>query len=737
MNDLLTKIKTLNYKQFALQHGEKIGLGIIGLVAVICLGMTNWASDFTGTPEDMVRTTDEVDRKLKSNPWPEPAKQEFLAPATSDVEVGRVLAEVDLKKYEWTTPMSPKLYPKQSPADEVDWVPVTQLYARSGQMPMAVVPPPASDTLADEPADRPRPARPAPKRRETSAAEGLTLSAAHSGGSSLGAGAAGYSAMSAEKARGVRFNVVVGVVNVQEQFKALRNKLHLDSVQQAKPYLEYVGFRLERQRAVPGPDPWAGPWKEVNTDNSMDVLGEASDYDPEIVSASATNGEITSPLPRRLDAEWDPNLVGHPAIQTLTEEQQTAQEAENRAASELAGDDDDADGAGRKKGFSRIQKDANKLRDRAMSREGGAAAMADIRAKMAAMYGSGRGGAGAAGHSAGRGGSAMPPAGMSMGGARGMPPAAHGGGNMGMLYRGGSGMPMMGAGEIEADLLLFRYFDFDVEPGECYRYRVRLITKNPSFGETFVNGQQVAEGETRETAWSVPSTAAAVDRDVEYALLKASERGGRRDGAELEVVQFDMINGTMINDKFKVPYGGYVGMGKKSLHLDLVTPAFEEEDVTFRSQDVLLDSAGAPNLSESVKKDLNLNPKKLRELAKGGELDLAVTVNRFGEIVELDADSNGDLKPALNRVKEEREPYKDLREPVRPRSELAADSADSYNPRKRKKSDSKNPLKAGGASSGHSVGGAPPGMPPTGMPPPGTGRGGRGSSARPPAVRND
>lgn len=289
-------------------------------------------------------------------------------------------------------------------------------------------------------------------------------------------------------------------------------------------------------------------------------------------------------------------------------------------------------------------------------------------------------------------------------------------------------MMMMGTtGDTEADLLLFRYFDFDVEPGECYRYRVRLITKNPSFGETFVNGQSVAEGEMRESPWSVPSTATAVHKDVEYALLKASEKAGRREGAELEVVQFDPTTGTLISDKFKVPLGGYVGVEKKkSPHLDLAVPSFDDEEITFRSQDVLLDSAVAPNLSESVKKDLNLSPKKLRELSKQGELDLAVTVNRFGEIVDLDADSNTDIKPALNRVKEEREPYKDLKEPVKRKSETAEDPSNMYGPRRRnKKGDEKNPLKAGGYS---------PGMPMPGSVAPGPGsagyRGGAGRSGR-------
>ena len=49
MKDLMSKLKTLDYKQFALDHGEKIGIGFVGLmVAVICLFMTSWAADYTG-----------------------------------------------------------------------------------------------------------------------------------------------------------------------------------------------------------------------------------------------------------------------------------------------------------------------------------------------------------------------------------------------------------------------------------------------------------------------------------------------------------------------------------------------------------------------------------------------------------------------------------------------------------------------------------------------------------------
>ena len=49
--------------------------------------------------------------------------------------------------------------------------------------------------------------------------------------------------------------------------------------------------------------------------------------------------------------------------------------------------------------------------------------------------------------------------------------------------------------------LLFRYFDFTVTPGNSYRYRVRLVLRNPNYKrpvEELVDAS-VAEGELRMT----------------------------------------------------------------------------------------------------------------------------------------------------------------------------------------------------------------------------------------------
>ena len=319
-------------------------------------------------------------------------------------------------------------------------------------------------------------------------------------------------------------------------------------------------------------------------------------------------------------------------------------------------------------------------------------------------------------------------------------PAMGAGANMSnnLLNKGSGGPGGAMGGEVGADLLLFRYFDFDVYPGECYRYRVQLIVTNPSFQESYVSAPAVAEGEFRESPWSAPSPPAVVLSDVEYALTRVSvARGGRHDGAELNVVQFDTSVGTFIMDTFKVVYGALVGTQKKSLHLDVAGPTFKEEEVTFSSNDLLLDSAAAPNLSNAFA-DLNVkDPKEIKKLTKDGGLDLAVTLNRFGEIVELDASSRNDIAAAKKEVEKQREPYDDIKSTEKEQKKKAKEAKDSENSldrlvndktgkatkggKKKKRNKGSNPLKGGTAMM---PGASYPGM---GMPP------GAGAGSRPAA----
>lgn len=634
MKNFLSKIKTLNYKEFALNHGEKIGMGIVGLVVLVCLGLTNWASEYTGEPSDLATKADDLSAKVAQNPWSDDRKKEF-PPLVADSELKKLMADIPRDVYEWSVPFSQKLYPEQQPADEVVLLPVADLVVKSGVFPLGYIAA-AGETAADEAR-----AKAAPKNDKKKKDRGDDLLAPADGGRG-----AGTSSKPSEKVRGVRYNVVLGLVEVHRQRLAYKQRLHLDTLTEAADLLDYRDFRIERQRAVPGPDPWTGPWKPVKTEVSFELLAEASGHDLELVAAKYTSGVFTSPLPHRLDDDWNPYDVVHPKIPTLTEEEKESERIKNAAAiealSELKANSEDKPAVGR--GFRQVTQDAMALRAKAAGTKDGAQKMREIEAKM-------RGGAPGI-NQPNRGPGPNPMGGSGMGGMGGM----------------GGGAPAPAA-EGLADVLLFRFFDVDevgVEPGACYRYRVQLVVTNPNFQKQFVSQPSIAEGEIRETPWSAPSPPTIVNNDVEYALtdVTINKSTHRPDGASLNVVQFDPNYGTYIMDKFKVVYGSYVGIEKfKTWRLDVIRPSLKkEDDVSFSSKDIMLDSAAIPSLSATAMTDLNLSKKDVTDLQKEGKLDMAVTLNRFGEIVELDASSKDDLKPVIDRVDKQRDEFKDYKE---------------------------------------------------------------------------
>src|SRR5690606_34654761 len=70
----------------------------------------------------------------------------------------------------------------------------------------------------------------------------------------------------------------------------------------------------------------------------------------------------------------------------------------------------------------------------------------------------------------------------------------------------------------QGELLLFRYFDFDVEPGATYKYRARLVVRNPNYGlpvAQVAGLAHIVEGQTRNSDWSNETDPVMVPHDVD------------------------------------------------------------------------------------------------------------------------------------------------------------------------------------------------------------------------------
>ncbi len=195
---------------------------------------------------------------------------------------------------------------------------------------------------------------------------------------------------------------------------------------------------------------------------------------------------------------------------------------------------------------------------------------------------------------------------------------------------GFSGMGRMpgGAGDLHGEMeqeqvpeyLLFRFFDFNVEPGKHYQYRVNLLVFNPNYGieARFLQQEDLGKKAHLEVGWSLQSPAATVPMDsrVVLAPAKANDRA-----ANLLLVHLDMEDGSTAFEEFPAirgqllnfanrpftpantgmsPYGVPMAMtmvGSRDGVTDL-TGAREEEskNIDYLTNAIVLDLAGGTPL---------------------------------------------------------------------------------------------------------------------------------------------
>ncbi|MCY2963815.1 MAG: hypothetical protein NT069_09250 [Planctomycetota bacterium] len=658
MNKYLSKFKSFDYRAFFLAHGEKVGMGVAGTIALLCLAMTRWGG-YSKTPFDMETEAKKVQDQLQSNRWPGAEREKYVV-ATAENETARYLSALELGAYNYQIPLSPKINIYQQPADEVEVVAALELITHAIEFPVIEEVPPEA---VEEPTTKPaagssRAADKKPKDRSKPKSGDLDKFAAAANDAGGGAGAA--AAMGAFKSRGKRAIVITGIVDRKAQLEKFRKALHQETLAKADSALTYSDFKLERKRAIPGPDPWAGEWKEVSVKSSLEHLKYVEFAEADLVPDEYLDYLFCAVLPKRPDEDWDPRYVVHPRIPTHDARAREVEEAKNAAAAEiLAGEDEE--GGRKRKGLLRGQKDAKRMRRKAQSLAGEGFAGA-----VSGFLGGGSAGLSVMppGMTAGGGMAGSRPPGGIPGGAWGEAGASNRPTMSGRPGIAGAGLPgMMGAGVgggmSAAPLQMLRFFDFDVEPNECYIYRVKLEIANPSHGSDFVRQASVAEGETRESEWSNPSTPSIAPKEIVYAVHKVANPPTPNRVAELDVVQFDTDVGARVESILALKYGQYISGEKEVEFPNLGQQTFKKDKVNFASQDLFLDAVPAPKLASSLMSDLGIDLRQL--VALQSQMDQAVTINRFGELQAIAGGSTEELDDTRKKLKKQNEKFKNLK----------------------------------------------------------------------------
>ena len=363
------------------------------------------------------------------------------------------------------------------------------------------------------------------KREEPAlmAIKDLRASAGHGAMQATSSGSMGRDAAvsvnSTRNAQGRRWVVVTGLIDIQAQMEAYKTQFE-DAVvrnwQRDVPM--YLGYRIERAEVTGDEDPeqLARLWKPIKLLEAFQAAGYSAGgrelvdrryFPPQPQGAIYP---MVFPLPPLIKGDLGPEVAHYPEIPLAVDMpesergslygQQPGSAAEPGEAGELQG----APGT-EAPGKSEVDEFAGPM---AMRRgAGGEFGGSGMPGTGGGMYGSGMPGM-PGGPSGGMGGS-YPDYDASMGAeGSGMP----GGYGYGMDGRTGAGMRAQKPVEYQ----LFRFFDFDVEPGNRYRYRVKAVLKNPNYKlpEQYVLKEELgAKYSIEPDGWSESSDTATVPYD--------------------------------------------------------------------------------------------------------------------------------------------------------------------------------------------------------------------------------
>ncbi len=470
----------------------------------------------------------------------------------------------------------------------------------------------------------------------------LSLSGEGDAGYLEGRGAGMMGAAKGPKLNGQGYSLVAvrAVFPLRDQISKFVDATHL-SYSQAAAKFEISDFELQRQTAQKGATQWPegeDSWEPVDINVAGDILDSAAGFETDVVSSVVTNAVMTMPLPMRISGVWK-TQASHPRIKNfeLSEKQMDVEMKMNRALLQEAVESNkkERETAVQRRGFSQFQFDTRDVQGSLLGNDN--------------VYAGMGGGSGGGGY----GGSSGMGMGMEMGMGMGMEMSGgggRGGGRGGRPRAGASKSPLdtlienlakqdggknttekeklirewiMTRVSVDGELLLFRYFDFSVEPGKTYRYRVRLILQNPNFGRRIADAgglAHVVAGKTRTTDWSNITPAVTVKKTTRYFLTRLNgAKGNARPlpSAQMDVYHWDSDYGTMVNKAFEVRLGQPIADEVETEVIDAAGQEVKEMDYTFTEESFLVDAIEDFTIDRSFHSNDRIDPALQLNLIRG------------------------------------------------------------------------------------------------------------------------
>jgi len=634
-------------KKAFLDHVEKGVFGIITLLVLMGLASTKW-SRYAGTPEEITSKVTQGQNTLKNNTWPDEEREKYLPTEErkpSTIVHREVFRDINPAPYDFSTSLVTSATGSDEPIREPELNRPEDTIASAARVFLEILPPEdeadeseeGEDALAmvdgaavtDEDEDIPDEFR---IRKNTAGAGAMGGDGYGEGGSYsdyldegslymsepggpgapggpgglsepgmegeyedgymegdgyMAAGGMGGGSLATRNGQGYHFASIRAVFPLRDQIRKYAEATHTSYHIAASRFL-IIDFELERQSFDKVSGEW-NEWEPVEMNVAMDVLNNSAGFEGDVVNSMVTDSVITMPLPRRISGEWFRQAT-HPRLESfeLTKAQMDFEyEMTSKMLRSLAEQKKEmSEREVQRGGFTAVSFDSRQIQGDLM----GSDSYYDMESQM--------GGSGM------MGGGMGPGSGRTNRGGRNANPKDPTEKLVSMLAEDSENPKeqekairewITQRASVEGELLLFRYFDFSVEPGNTYRYRVRFELNNPNVGRRIADAgglQHVVEGKTRKTEWSDVTKPVSVAKDAQYFLAEVKQSRNSKityPNARLEMFQWDTTHGTTMNDKFEVRLGQQVGDTVKTLVIDPAQQVYEEQEYTFASKHYLVD----------------------------------------------------------------------------------------------------------------------------------------------------
>ena len=418
----LSSLKTVDYKQLFIDHGEKVVIAVVGLMVAAVLYGSNWkATD--KTPTALTDKADKARQEIEERPWPEKQEKEKAGLGQGNELAGKVaqlLTPVSASAF-GIRPLNPPLHPDKTLISMPRWLGVQHIIAEAGVAELQLKPgvPPLDESFIRKTPKEKEPkgkAREHTKRRELNPPkkekkEENDESIPDELKPKQPVGQGGFGGMAATHlgrfnrdrrdkdkgrrgrgmdeveqpvpvrkvetkpvGRGYRFVAVRGIFPLRDQVSELARAMGLPTSQkELQGLVQFRDFKLERQTKIErqGTDAWS-PWEPVDRDAVMQLLeNDVNGYAPETVLYGLIDGHICMPYPDRVVGQWS-LLATHPDIKefTLSDEEVDQQVAyEWKLLEKVKKEDEKNKAPADKGGFMGVQKNMRALNARRRCRK--------------------------------------------------------------------------------------------------------------------------------------------------------------------------------------------------------------------------------------------------------------------------------------------------------------------------------------------------------------------------------